>query len=131
MNFMGIPWARYATLLSCVVGISACSMLPAPGPTKSDIYAGSVQKQGDAFVVAVNDNVTRATAVVPAAGFPDGFAQAGVVGPDTIRPGDVLSVSIWENVEEGILAKAATPAVLNEVQVDGAGFIFVPYAGRI
>ena len=131
MNFMGHPWARYATLLACVVGISACNMLPAPGPTKSNIYSGSVQKQGDAFIVAVNDNVTRATAVVPAVGFDSAFTSAGVVGPDTIRPGDVLSISIWENVEEGILAKAAAPALLNEVQVDGAGFIFVPYAGRI
>jgi len=131
VNLMVKPWARYATLIACVVGVSACNMLPAPGPTKSDIYSGSVQKQGDAFIVAVNDNVTRATAVVPALGFPAGFTNAGVVGSDTIRPGDVLSISIWENVEEGILANSTAPAQLNEVQVDGSGFIFVPYAGRI
>jgi polysaccharide export outer membrane protein len=128
---MGKPWARYATLIAWLVGVSACDMLPAPGPTKSDIYAGSVQKQGDAFVVAVNDHVTRATAVLPALGFSDDFTRASVVGSDTIRPGDVLAISIWENVEEGILANAAAPATLNEVQVDGTGFIFVPYAGRI
>lgn len=131
MNIMGKPWARYATLIAWMVGMSACDMLPAPGPTKSDIYAGSVQKQGDAFIVAVNDHVTRATAVLPTLGFSDGFTRAGVVGSDTIRPGDVLGISIWENVEEGILANAAAPATLDEVQVDGTGFIFVPYAGRI
>lgn len=131
MKIMGKPWARFATLLACVVGVSACDMLPRSGPNKSEIYAGSVQKQGDAFVIAVNDRVTRATAVVPALGFSDAFLRAGVVGPDTIRPGDVLGVSIWENVAEGILANAAAPAVLSEVQVDGAGFIFIPYAGRI
>ena len=131
MNIIGTQWARSATLIACVVGISACDMLPAPGPTKSNIYSGSVQKEGDAFIVAVNDNVTRATAVIPAVGFSSDFVNAGVVGPDTIRPGDVLSISIWENVEEGILTTATGPAVLNEVQVDGAGFIFVPYAGRI
>jgi len=131
VNIMGKPWARYAALLACVVGISACDMLPRSGPNKSEIFAGSVQKQGDAFVVAVNDQVTRATAVVPALGFSNDFLRAGVVGSDTIRPGDVLGVSIWENVEEGILANAAAPAVLNEVQVDGSGFIFIPYAGRI
>lgn len=131
MNFMGNPWARYAALIVCAVGISACDMLPAPGPTKSDIYSGSVQKEGDAFIVAVNDHVTRATAVVPALDLPPGFTGAGVVGSDTIRPGDVLGISIWENVEEGILADATAPARLEEVQVDGSGFIFVPYAGRI
>lgn len=131
MNFMGRPWARHAALIVCAVGISACDMLPAPGPTKADIYSGSVKEEGDAFIVAVNDHVTRATAVMPALGFPDGFANAGVVGSDTIRPGDVLGISIWENVEEGILANASAPARLDEVQVDGSGFIFVPYAGRI
>lgn len=131
MNIMGRPWARLATLIACFVGISACDMLPRSGPSKSEIYAGSVQKEGDAFIVAVNDRVTRATAVVPALGFSDDFIRAGVVGSDTIQPGDVLGVSIWENVEEGILTTAATPAVLEEVQVDGAGFIFIPYAGRI
>ncbi len=131
MNIMGHPWARFATLFACVVALSACDWLPAPGPNKSQIYAGSVQKQGDAFVVAVNDRVTRATAVVPALGFTNDFIHAGVVGSDTIRPGDTLSISIWENVEEGILANAAAPANLAEVQVDGSGFIFIPYAGRI
>ncbi len=131
MNIMGKPWARYAALIACSVGISACDMLPAPGPTKSDIYSGSVQKQGDAFVVAVTDRVTRATAVQPALGFSDDFLRAGVVGSDTIQPGDVLGVSVWENVEEGILTTASAPAVLDEVQVDGSGFVFIPYAGRI
>jgi len=131
VNSIGKAWARRAALLACVAGISACDFLPRSGPNKSEIFAGSVQKQGDAFVVQVNDRVTRATAVVPALGFSDDFIRAGVVGPDTIRPGDTLGVSVWENVEEGILSKAGAPAALEEVQVDGSGFIFIPYAGRI
>ena len=39
------------------------------GPNKRQIYAGSVQREGDAFVISVNDRVTRATAVTPALGF--------------------------------------------------------------
>ncbi len=127
----GNAWARKAALFACVVGISACDVLPRSGPNKAEIFAGSVQREGDAFVVAVNDRVTRATAVVPALGFSSDFTNAGVVGSDTIRPGDVLGVSIWENVQEGILTTAGAPAALEEVQVDGAGFIFIPYAGRI
>ncbi|MEO0664960.1 MAG: polysaccharide biosynthesis/export family protein, partial [Pseudomonadota bacterium] len=51
---------------------------------------------------------------------------------DTIRPGDVIGLTIWENVEDGLLASEGQNAtVLEEVQVDGAGFIFVPYAGRL
>lgn len=131
MKIIGNAWARNVALLACVVGLSACDILPRSGPNKSEIYAGSVQRDGDAFVVAVDDRVTRATAVVPALGFTSDFTGAGVVGSDTIRPGDVLGVSIWENVEEGILTTAGAPASLEEVQVDGDGFIFIPYAGRI
>lgn len=131
MKNQGMTWARIALLLALVVGVSACDVLPRSGPNKQEIYAGSVQRDGDAFVVAVNDRVTRATAVVPALGFGSSFLSAGEVGSDTIRPGDVLGVAIWENVEQGILAAAGAPAALEEVQVDGSGFIFIPYAGRI
>ncbi|MGL4281433.1 MAG: polysaccharide biosynthesis/export family protein, partial [Albidovulum sp.] len=51
---------------------------------------------------------------------------------DVIHAGDVLSLTIWENVDNGLLASTATGATpLSEVQVDGSGYIFVPYAGRI
>jgi polysaccharide export outer membrane protein len=91
-----------------------------------------VQREGDAFIVAVNARVTRATAVVPALGFSNKFQNASQLGSDTIRPGDVLSLTIWENVDQPLLGpEGQVAAVLEEVQVDGAGFIFVPYAGRI
>ncbi|WP_371227553.1 polysaccharide biosynthesis/export family protein [Roseovarius sp. 2305UL8-3] len=112
--------------------ISSCGVLPRSGPNKKEIYAGSVQKSGDAFVVSVNDRVTRATAVQPALGFTDKFLNAGRIGSDTISPGDTLGITIWENVDDGLLViEGANAAVLEEVQVDGAGFIFIPYAGRI
>ena len=117
--------------------LAACSLavscgLPRPGPNKQEIFSGSVQRQGDAFVVAVNDRVTQATSVVPALGFSETFLRAARVGSDTIQPGDTLGLTIWENVEDGLLATAGTNStILEEVQVDGSGYIFVPYAGRI
>ncbi len=123
--------ARMAALLA-LVGFAASCGLPRAGPTKREIYAGSVQRQGDAFIVSVNDRVTRATAVVPALGFSTAFQNAGQVGSDTIRPGDTLGLTIYENVDDGLLAATGTNAtMLEEVQVDGAGFVYVPYAGRI
>jgi polysaccharide export outer membrane protein len=102
------------------------------GPNKREIFAGSVQKEGDAFIVTVNDRVTRATSVVPALGFSDAFVNAGVLGSDTISAGDSLGLTIWENVDDGLLASTgANSTILEEVQVDGSGFIFVPYAGRV
>nr|WP_283254927.1 polysaccharide biosynthesis/export family protein [Marivita sp. GX14005] len=114
------------------VSLLAGCTLPGVGPSKKQIFAGSVQRQGDAFVVAVDDRITRATAVVPALGFSDAFLNTSLQGADVIRPGDTLGLTIWENVDDGLLAAEATNATaLESVQVDGAGFIFVPYAGRI
>lgn len=126
-----LRWARGVALLVAVSLVASCG-LPRVGPNKREIFAGSVQREGDAFIVSVNDRVTRATSVVPALGFTEGFKNAGVLGSDTIRPGDTLGLTIWENVDDGLLAgEAANSTILEEVQVDGAGFIFVPYAGRI
>lgn len=124
--------ARVVALFLIAALVASCGTLPRVGPNKREIYAGSVQQQGDAYVVAVNDRVTRATAVQPALGFTEGFKNAGILQSDIIRPGDTLGLTIWENVDDGLLAGEATnQTILEEVQVDGAGFIFVPYAGRI
>ncbi|MEO9683002.1 MAG: polysaccharide biosynthesis/export family protein [Tateyamaria sp.] len=122
---------RVGALLAVLGILSSCG-LPQVGPNKREIFSGSVQKEGDAFIVSVNDRVTRATAVTPALGFSQEFINAGIIGSDTIQPGDVLGLTIYENVDDGLLAGAGqNSTILEEVQVDGAGFIFVPYAGRI
>lgn len=86
---------------------------------------------GNAYIVTVDDDVTRATEFTPALGFASGLINAGVLGSDTIRPGDTLGLQIYENVDDGLISTGGAPAILEEIQVDGAGFIFVPYAGRI
>jgi len=124
-------WARPIVFLATLAVVASCG-LPRVGPNKSEIYSGSVQQDGDAFIVEVNDRVTAATAFVPTLGFSDDFNNAAAVGSDTIQAGDVLGLTIWENVDDGLLAGEAQNATfLETVQVDGSGFIFVPYAGRI
>ena len=123
--------ARSVLLLTIVALVSSCG-LPRSGPTRGEIFSGSVLGNGDAFVLTVDDRVNTIASVTPSLGFSGNFLGAGIVGSDTIQPGDVLSVSIWENVDDGLLTQPGQSAtVLNEVQVDGDGFIFVPYAGRI
>ncbi|MGJ8617652.1 MAG: polysaccharide biosynthesis/export family protein [Sulfitobacter sp.] len=131
MKSVSFRWARPIAVLAALAVVSSCG-LPQVGPNKKQIFAGSVQKEGDAFVVAVNDRVTRAIAVTPALGFSNEFKNASQLGSDTIRPGDVLGITVYENVDDPLLGVEGAPAtLLEEVQVDGAGFIFIPYAGRI
>ncbi len=132
MKITGSRGAKALALVALVSAVGACG-LPRSGPNKAEIFKGSVLKQGDAFIVTVNARVTRATAVTPALGFSSAFRNAGVVGSDVISPGDVLGLTIYENVKDDPLLGNTGQRVsaLTEIQVDGAGYIFVPYAGKI
>lgn len=110
--------------------VSSCG-LPRVGPSKREIFAGSVQKKGNAYIISVNDRVVQATAAADPVGFDSGFLNAGKIGADTIRPGDTLLVTVYENVDDGLFGTAGTPATLTELQVDQTGHIFIPYVGRI
>ena len=115
-----------------LAGLVAACGLPRPGPTQNEIFAGSVLREGDSFVLVVDDRVNAIAGVTPALAFSAGFQNAGLLGSDTIQPGDTLALTIWENVDDGLLVPTGQNAtVLDEVQVDGQGFIFVPYAGRV
>lgn len=123
--------ARWVAICAAASILSACG-LPRSGPNKDEIFSGSFERSGNAFVVTADDHVTRATEFSPALGFSDGFLNASALGSDTVRPGDTLGLMIWENVDDGLLAMDGTnSSSLEEIQVDGNGFIFVPYAGRV
>lgn len=124
--------ARSLALMALVVAVAGCG-LPRSGPSKSEIFKGSVLRGGDAFIVSVNPQVTRATSVMPAFGFSPAFSNAGLVGSDVISAGDVVTITVFENVtDEPLLgASGQRQSSLNELQVDGQGYIFIPYAGRI
>ena len=117
-------------LFVLVFAVASCG-LPRSGPNKREIFAGSVQKQGNAYVVSVNDRVVEATKSAPNVGFNSEFLNAGRIASDTIRAGDALLITIYENVQEGLLGTAGVPSSLTELQVDQTGHIFVPYAGRV
>ncbi|MBI1170717.1 polysaccharide export protein [bacterium] len=125
--------SRGALALTLVAVLLASCGLPRSGPTRKEIFAGSVLEGGDAFVVSVNPRVTRATSVMPALGFSSGFLNAGVLASDVISPGDTLGMTIYENVKDDPLLGNTGQRVsaLTQLQVDSKGFIFVPYAGRI
>ena len=131
MNIRNSRRARWVAIGLSVSVLAACG-LPRTGPTKNETFNGSIQKQGNAYIVTVDGTVTAAAKFAPALGFSSALVHAGVLGSDTISPGDTLGLRIWENVDDGLLASGGGVAAgLEEIQVDGDGFIFVPYAGRI
>lgn len=117
--------------MACLLILGACA-LPRGGPNKSEIFAGSVAREGNAHIVEVTDAVARAAHMDMSLGFSRAFRGAGQLGADTIRAGDTLGLTIWENVDDGLLASSGQKTTtLETIQVDGDGFIFVPFAGRV
>ena len=119
-------------LLTSVALVAGCG-LPRSGPNKREVLSGSVDKKGDAHVVTVTPEVSRLTAVQPSFGFSESFRNAGVVASDMISSGDEISITVYENVKDDPLLGNTGQRVsgLSTVQVDGQGYIFIPYAGRI
>ena len=117
----------------CSVAVVASCGLPRSGPNKRELYASSVEKKGDAYIVSVNSAVSAATNVQPSFGFSDSFRNAGLVGSDMIASGDTISVTVYENVKDEPLLGNTGQRVsgLSQLQVDGQGYIYIPYAGRI
>ena len=85
--------ARFVALCVATSMLAGCA-LPRSGPTKNEIFSGAVQRQGDSFVVTVDDQVTALTSVVPALGFAEGLTKAAVIGSDMIRPGDTIDIDV-------------------------------------
>lgn len=123
---------KAVALLASVALVASCG-LPRSGPNKREIYAGSVEKKGDAHIVTVTPEVTRATSVQPTFGFSDSFRNAGVVASDMISSGDTINVTVYENVKDDPLLGNTGQRVsgLSSIQVDGQGYIYIPYGGRI
>ena len=126
---------RTAARLGCVVlaGLVATGCtLPRSGPTAGEIRAAGTTPGYDMHIVNVNPTIAGQTRVDAKLGFGANFLNAGTVSPDTISPGDRVEVTVWENVDNGVLSGVGQKAtVLKELQVDQSGEIYVPYAGRL
>ena len=132
MRFRTSFAVKAVVLFTSVALVAGCG-LPRSGPNKREILSGSVDKKGDAYVVTVTPEVSRLTAVQPSFGFSDSFRTAGVVASDMISSGDEINITVYENVKDDPLLGNTGQRVsgLSTVQVDGQGYIFIPYAGRI
>jgi polysaccharide export outer membrane protein len=130
---MQVPrFATFARALAIVAALGGCNALPRSGPTLGDIKASQDDPGLGMHIVRVTPAVAAAARSSETLGFGSAFIGAGVVSPDTIRPGDTVSVRVWENVDTGLLAGVGQKVTaLEAIPVDQSGEIFVPYAGNL
>jgi polysaccharide export outer membrane protein len=126
-----MKWGRSVALVAAVVALASCDV-SRDGPTMNEIFESSVLRSGEAHIIAVNRAVAQVANRPTSMGFSHNLQAAAILNTDTIRAGDVVSLNIYENVPEALLAPStARNGTIAELQVDSQGFIFVPYAGRV
>ena len=139
---------KTGTLLAAALALSGCSILPAAGPTARQVEATSSSQANSEFVVLNIDDAVVSTLSHVSPGLLSGSFQNRRPSADLrIGAGDVLQISIFEAGGSGLFGPAAPLAApregggipqagargspLQPVTVDRAGFVFVPFAGRI
>jgi polysaccharide biosynthesis/export protein len=131
MQIARIATSRGAHALLLIAALSGC-VLPRSGPSLGEIRRAADVPGYDMHLVEVTPPVAAASRSIEPLGFGPEFTGAPPVSPDQIRPGDKLSVRVWENIDTGLLVGTGQKATsLESVEVDQSGEIFVPYAGRV
>jgi polysaccharide export outer membrane protein len=122
--------ARACLLAALTLALSACA-LPRGGPYYEEVTAPAPAELSY-DVVRVTPAVVRATRIDERRGFGEAFRSAKPEDTAAIAPGDVLSITVWENIEQGLLNPQGIGATqLPKAEVDARGFIFVPYVGPV
>lgn len=134
-----------AALASAAAIVSACSTLPASGPTAAQIKSGAAKENPIGFrIVEIDNNVLQQTVTKDQAADatqPTLSSLAAQMGRnDTVGPGDILTISVYEvgvtlfGGGRGIGAEfdpSARGETFPVVVVDTDGTITLPYVGRI
>lgn len=141
--------AALVAIMSCVIVLAGCATLPSNGPTAREINRDVRRDNAIGFTIVelAPDNIDALSAGEAEASALAALTARGDV--DTLGPGDVLAIEIYEvgfslfggraspgggssaSTERSGDAPAARGETLNGVVVDRNGNINVPYAGPI
>lgn len=127
-------------LAFCLIG---CDALPGIAPSSTQLVR-TQDTSWDVYLVKVTSLITRALASAGGPTFPSAFRTQSYTPSVTLKPGDVIGVTVYEQAGStlftgsvpplmtgtpGMPAPQATTLPLQIVEPDGA--VSVPYVGRI
>ncbi|MEM7422954.1 MAG: polysaccharide biosynthesis/export family protein [Pseudomonadota bacterium] len=122
---------RLVVSLLAVAALSACA-LPRSGPYYDEITTAEPPEGYDFHVIPLSPDVARVTRLDERSGFDVRFIDQRAEAVNTIAPGDELVITVWENIDEGLLNPAGIGATgLPRTKVDENGRVFVPYIGPV
>lgn len=125
------PFVRLLVGMLLCAAMSACG-LPRTGPYYEELTDQTAPADFGFHVMPLTPEIARVTRFDERSGFSVGFINRPAEAVYTLARGDVLAITVWENIDEGLLNPAgigATP--LPNTRVDGSGRIFVPYVGPV
>lgn len=130
----GCGWRRALALsLTCAV-LAGCS-LPRGAALQGEILRGTEAETSDVQVVEVTRAALEGLSRWPAprADLRHRWPATGAAPvARTIRPGDMLSLTVWDSQSDSLLTNGTSRAVtMQEVPVSASGHIFVPYVGEV
>ncbi|KAB0680232.1 polysaccharide biosynthesis/export family protein [Aureimonas leprariae] len=110
--------------------LSGCGT-PGAGPSAGRIErTANSAPQGNFPVVELSDRSLS----LAGAGEPLGFASLGGRRFDSnvLRPGDTVDITVFDTGEEGLLSAASSKTLpLGKFRIDPAGYVTLPFVGRI
>lgn len=138
---------RMTSFLKMIAALSALALsgcqLPTSAPTATEIETAN-PTDWDVYVVKVSPLVVRALASTRDAGFPQSLRLAVYRPALTLRPGDVVGISIYETggpslfgapaqqTQSGLSGQAPSQATTLPPQIiEPEGQILVPFVGRV
>jgi polysaccharide export outer membrane protein len=129
-----LPRRRLVALGSAFL-LAACSLPRGAANGEGILSSAARDENADYAVYAVTANFIDRVAHWPSTGTaPRGNWLSGGGGraSTTIRPGDTLSLVVWDNTETSLLAATGARQVpLSQITVAPDGKIFVPYLDRV
>ncbi len=116
------------------VVLAGCAALPSEGPQSKQIEKAYLEKNTAGFtLVNVDRPVADYLSRYSGQSFGDRFGKGKPMRAETIGPGDVLTVTIWEADQTGVFASTNTAdrGTIPDIEVSSQGTISIPYAGTI
>lgn len=127
-----LRYALRATLLATAsLALTACG-IPRGAAIVSEITSGA--ESADFVVYPVTRNFVSQISSWPAPGenVESWIGHSQGSRSRLIRPGDTLSITIWDASDSSLLSTPGSPATpLGDLRVSSSGSVFVPYAGNI
>lgn len=143
---MARPSGRWRALVAAwglATLLAGCASLPSSGPTSSEIRASAAGEHGEfpfAYIEITSPPTIPPPPATPVAHLPEVAPQP----TDLLGPGDVINIAIYEagvrlfgggglsgGSDAGSFDPSASAERLSAIRVNDAGYISVPFVGRV